>query len=173
MSKQQDYMPNFTRVNGIEIVEPDEHFPIGQYLTMGPGHGIMFPSVPLGPKGTKMAEALDATIAFVAKMQEDANNRAASQIPMPPHKPFRNEGGSGDVQEAAPQENSNIGFTAMLAQANGPIISFFRAGLEVNYSKQTTDWIVDNFHLQLGTIAKLIQAAQGEVVEEAIFRSQS
>lgn len=133
--------PEMIEVNGVYVIKPTAKYPLGQYITLTPEFGVIWPAIIFGPRGLEYSAALDAVLVMGQKYR----------------------GRTAD-------ETDDLQLKEAFAQMTDVALQFFRAGLKVNYDQNAVDFILENFPPSVETIYKLTEAAGGERVDEEIFR---
>jgi hypothetical protein len=155
------FEPTMMRIGDVEVVEPTERIPIGQYVLISAGFGVQFPAIPFGKRGVTLRSAM--------KEMLDALNVVSNGA----------DGAVGDTEklsamDPAEREASIATLSATLDAARSlmdeKVEAFYSTGLRYNYDAKTADWILEKLPITSNTLPKLIQVAQGEDVDTDSFR---
>lgn len=142
--------PDVILVNDIEIIKPTARFPIGQYILLGPNVGVMFPSIPVGPKGTQMGQLFEKLAKKIVALQKQALEA---------------------VKDTGSMEQESL--VDYLTEISEDSIALFRVGMLINYTEAITDWVIENIPLDIQVMRKINTVCQGDVVDADTFSGQS
>jgi len=141
--------PEFDEINGIDVVQPEMRFPIGQYIALGPKVGVLFPSVPFNKRGRPMRSALNTCEKMLFTLMN-----------------------TNDAGIEAMLKKDTLELDHLWDEIQEAVMQLFKAALEINYLPETVEWIVENIMVDMGATRKMLLVARGEQVDADIFRGK-